>query len=594
MRKKKRGTINLQVMRPLVLFIIVLILSNGIFLFLYNLNKNINERYNTASSFGMAVATQVSSYRGLEFLIPYWQEHSGDMELFYNDEAKLIRKEKYIFSVLPGVTDISQITNDQARELSSEAQQYYAEVAYVRLCKIFDSFKRSYKPMYLYDFVVKDNNIVFLITGTLVNEKRESEGGDIFDVGKELPYNVGTYPVLDKLLETRRPVQEMEMSLGNSADNSAVHAFSPVYSNGRIVSIVAVSLEWQDIIMSSLRPAIVVTSVSAGLFLLLGISIYILLKKSVTGPVAKEQEIIHKYEGDKDSEEAVRLLNLITSDNEIESLAESFSSMVGELNRYIEEVRDVTSAKERIEAELSMATEIQASQLPDKFPERDDFEIFASMNPAKEVGGDFYDFFMIDKDHLGLVIADVTGKGVPAALFMMISKILIKNHLQNNESPEEALNKVNKQLLENNKAGLFVTAWVAKIDLNTGDCLICNAGHEHPALKRAGGKFELIKYRHAPPVAVDEDFMFKEHPFKLEPGDYIYVYTDGVTEATDKDNELFGTDRMIDALNVNPDSNPKIILNTVAKHINDFVAEAPQFDDITMLGFRFNGRQNED
>ncbi len=279
--------------------------------------------------------------------------------------------------------------------------------------------------------------------------------------------------------------------------------------------------------------------------------------------------------------------------DEIQLLAESFGNMTERMKQYINEVTRVTAEKERIGAELNVATQIQADMLPrifPPFPERSEFEIYATMDPAKEVGGDFYDFFLIDHDHLGLVMADVSGKGVPAALFMVIAKTLIKNRsLMGEASPAQILSYVNDQLCEGNEAELFVTVWLAIIDLRTGKGLAANAGHEHPVIKRADGKWELSIYRHSPAVATMEGIRFKEHEFELNPGDKLYVYTDGVPEATDSNNELYGTDRLLDVLNRKEYENTQDMLNAVREDIDIFVGEAPQFDDITMLGLYWFG-----
>ena len=278
--------------------------------------------------------------------------------------------------------------------------------------------------------------------------------------------------------------------------------------------------------------------------------------------------------------------------DEIEVLAQSFADISEKTVQYVEEVKRVTAEKERIGAELSMATDIQESQLPHifpAFPERKEFDLYASMDPAKEVGGDFYDFFLVDQDHLGLVMADVSGKGIPAALFMMIAKILIKNRVLNGDSPSRALETVNEQLLDGNDAGMFVTVWLAVIEISTGKGIVSNAGHEHPAIKRSGGSFELVKYRHSPAVAAFDDLTFEEHEFQLYPGDKLFIYTDGVTEAMNKDRVLFGTDRMIDALNEAKDDESSAVLAKVSEKIKEFVADADQFDDITMLCLKYNG-----
>ena len=211
------------------------------------------------------------------------------------------------------------------------------------------------------------------------------------------------------------------------------------------------------------------------------------------------------------------------------------------------------------------------------------------MTPAREVGGDFYDFFLVDDDHIALVMADVSGKGVPAALFMMVSRVLIKSRLQSGETPSEALANVNNQLCEGNNAGFFVTVWLAVLEISTGKGIAANAGHEHPALRRANGQYELVTYRHSLAVATMEDVPFKQHEFSLQPGDSLFVYTDGVAEATNADNELFGTERMLVALNKEPDAPAKQILENVMDGIKQYVDGAEQFDDITMLCLKYRG-----
>ena len=245
--------------------------------------------------------------------------------------------------------------------------------------------------------------------------------------------------------------------------------------------------------------------------------------------------------------------------------------------------------KERIGAELNVATQIQADMLPrifPAFPERPEFDIYASMTPAKEVGGDFYDFFLVDDDHLAMVIADVSGKGVPAALFMVIAKTLLKNAAQTGLSPRAVLEKVNNQLCENNEAEMFVTVWLGLYQISTGRLTAANAGHEYPAIRRAGGGFELVRDRHGFVLAGMENARYREYELELGPGDTLFVYTDGVAEATDGANTLYGTERMLDALNAAPGRCPEELLAAVRADIDQFVGGAPQFDDITMLAIQ--------
>jgi sigma-B regulation protein RsbU (phosphoserine phosphatase) len=278
--------------------------------------------------------------------------------------------------------------------------------------------------------------------------------------------------------------------------------------------------------------------------------------------------------------------------DEIEILAESFATLSARTLQYVDQVQRVTAEKERIGAELTMANAIQRSQLPrlfPPFPNRHEFNLFATMKPAKEVGGDFYDFFMVDNDHVALVMADVSGKGVPAALFMMVTRMLIKSRIQSGESPSEALTNVNRQLCESNELGFFVTAWLAVLEISTGKGVAVNAGHEHPVLRRSGEKYELILYRHSLALAALDGVQFKQHEFQLCPGDSIFVYTDGVTEATSSEKELFGTERMLESLNKEPDAEPDEILANVMGDINRFMDGEDQFDDITMMCLNYNG-----
>ena len=247
------------------------------------------------------------------------------------------------------------------------------------------------------------------------------------------------------------------------------------------------------------------------------------------------------------------------------------------------------SARQRIETELNVATQIQADMLPcmfPAFPERTEFDVYAGMTPAKEVGGDFYDFFLVDQDHLALVIADVSGKGVPAALFMVIAKTLLKNAAQTGLSPREVLEKVNDQLCENNQTEMFVTVWLGIYEISTGRLIAANAGHEYPAIRRKGENFALLRDRHGFVLAGMEGSRYQEYELTLEPGDTLFVYTDGVAEATDRANVLYGTDRMLEALNSCPDGTPRELLQVVKESVDRFVGEMPQFDDITMLSLQ--------
>ena len=278
--------------------------------------------------------------------------------------------------------------------------------------------------------------------------------------------------------------------------------------------------------------------------------------------------------------------------DEIEILADAFTALTRRTQDYIQEIITITAEKKRIGTELELAARIQADMLPNifpPFPERAEFDIYASMDPAKEVGGDFYDFFLIDDKHLGLVIADVSGKGVPAALMMMIAKILVQNFAMTGRGPGEVLRGVNNQICANNREEMFVTTWFGVLDTETGKITAANAGHEYPVLMTAGGQAALIRDKHGFVLGGMEDMRYKEYELTLTPGAKLFLYTDGVPEATNAQNEMFGTERMLAALNTDPGAGPGQILRNVRDAVDGFVGSAEQFDDMTMLCVEYKG-----
>ena len=589
MSKKRNRRIAIQINRPLIILEFVFILFSSLFLFLYTMSHYLRERFEYTKQLGHNMALELESYKPLSFLVPYWQEHYSEMEFFYGDEKKLDEKETRLYQIAPDLPDARYVSSERAATLNNESQMLLAEICYYELSEIYNRHKQAYGPEFLTGFVVKDNESFFLLTGIKDNEARISSGGEVFELGSTSPYVEGMYPILDELVQTGESPSSMEFSMSKGADSHFVHIFVPVMEGSRTLMYVGVSMQWRDMISDVISISLLMALVTALLFLIIGLMFQRLLTKYVTTPIKQENDIINEYKVSKDSAKTTEALSYINSGNEIQELAEDFSSMTVELEQHIADVRSITAEKERIGAELDMAKQIQEGQLPSTFPafpECEQFEIYATMTPAKEVGGDFYDFFFVDDDHLAMVIADVSGKGVPAALFMMMSKILINNYAMMGLSPAEVLERTNNTICKNNKQKMFVTVWLGIMDIRSGRIVAANAGHEYPVIKQPDGEFELFKEKHGFVIGAKKNIKCKEYEFTLEKGGTLFVYTDGVPEATNADEELYGTDRLVEELNRHPDAGPEELLPAVHKDVDRFVGDAPQFDDLTMLAIK--------
>ncbi len=328
------------------------------------------------------------------------------------------------------------------------------------------------------------------------------------------------------------------------------------------------------------------TLVMIAVILVMGIVGALVVANRIVKPIEKMTKRMDSISG---SDQAFEMEDDYRTGDEVEMLAQSLADLSTKTRQYVTQITKITAEKERIGAELELATKIQADMLPNlfpAFPERPEFDIYATMTPAKEVGGDFYDFFLIDDDHLGMVMADVSGKGVPAALFMMMSKILVNNYAMMDGHPAKVLEKVNAQICKNNDEEMFVTVWFGVLEISTGKVTAANAGHEYPIIKKADGGFELFKDKHGFVIGGMDGMRYKEYEFRLEKGGTLFLYTDGVAEATNANNELFGTDRMLEALNKDSEASPKELLTNMKTAVDEFVGEAPQFDDLTMLGVK--------
>ena len=287
-----------------------------------------------------------------------------------------------------------------------------------------------------------------------------------------------------------------------------------------------------------------------------------------------------------------KLSSVIKNRDEIGQLAGAIDQMEEQIQSYVEKITSITAEEEKMRTELSLAARIQLEALPGTFPafpDRNEFDIYASMKPAKDVGGDFYDFFLVDDDHLCLVIADVSGKGIPAALFMMVSRTILANIAMMGMSPKEVLEKANEAICANNKEEMFVTVWLGILEISTGKVTAANAGHEYPVLKKPDQDFEILIDKHGFVLGGMEEVKYREYEFDMEPGSKLFLYTDGLPEAADNEQNMFGVELMMDALNESLNLSTKEILDHMKGRVDGFVGSAPQFDDLTMLCIEYFG-----
>ncbi|MBR0351679.1 MAG: SpoIIE family protein phosphatase [Oscillospiraceae bacterium] len=320
------------------------------------------------------------------------------------------------------------------------------------------------------------------------------------------------------------------------------------------------------------------------------------MKKTIADPVNEIAEAAKRYAenhlaGEKGTKHFAGLQ--IDTRDEVENLARTMAEMEEELSSYEEDLTRITAEKERINTELALAGRIQTAMMPQSFPERKEFELYASVSPARGVGGDFYDFFQTDDDHLCLIMADVSGKGIPAALFMMATKIILQSCAMLGRSPEEILQKTNEAILSRNPEEMFITVWLGILEISTGRLTAASAGHEYPILKTPGGGFEVFKDKHGLVLGGMADAEYESYTLQLERGSKLFLYTDGLPESTDTNNEMFGLDRTQATLNEAACLHPKDILENVNRAVDAFVGDAEQFDDLTMMCIQYNGPDPE-
>ena len=474
---------------------------------------------------------------------------------------------------------------------TEELDQYYGEIAMELTA---GSAKAGFEDIYI--VVPQEDSLLYIVRDWNYDPNREYSDEELawFENNwyrYSRSYEPGEKEIM--MYEMTEPEEGvLYTDLHHSKSGPLATALSPICDyNGNVIALIGADLPL-NALYRQIAEMWAYIILAFGLILLVAILIYYnTIRRRIIEPVVKLKkatgQIVQNLSSDREFS-----VDIHTGD-EIEELADSFKTMDQSLHSYIAENTAILKEKARMGTELDLAAVIQQSMLEHEFPpfpDRKEFDIYASMNPAREIGGDFYDFFFTDEDHLAIVIADVAGKGIPAALFMMMSKLIVHNYTMSGMSPKEAMETANEQIVGNNDAEMFVTVWLGILELSTGKITAVNAGHENPVLKKPDGEFEEIVNRHGFVAGVMKGIKYKEIESQIEPGSVLFLYTDGLPEATAADNELFGTQRILSVLNENKEESPEDILHAMDRAVDDFVKDAPQFDDLTMLCIRYYGK----
>lgn len=522
-------------------------------------------------------------------------KYTGVIEKMYNDSAYHIAytaMEEIDGDVIEGY--IERIHQAHSKALPGLIQSIQSENAYKELLNTLTVLRENMEANYIYIADQRDAKGEVSSTLTyLFDVDNPQDHFPAFVPGDKGKMNESFLADSNYIYQTGKRSGNYFYSHSDFGYNTS--AIVPIQnSHGQVVAILGVELTMKTLQNARMEYILYTVALGALLTAFIIVLFLVYIRQKVIRPIHVITEEAEAFVNEE-TEVSDRLPQISTGD-EIQQMADSILQMEYDIGSYIEKLTQVTAERERIGAELNVATRIQADMLPSifpAFPDREEFDIYASMVPAKEVGGDFYDFFMINENRLAIVVADVSGKGVPAALFMVISKTLLKNHAQNGLSAREILETVNDKLCENNKAEMFVTVWLGILDIPSGKLTCANAGHEKPALCRAGQPYELVKDKHGFVLAGMEHMPQHEYEIQLSPGDKLFLYTDGVVEATNAEEELYGTERMVKALNKTIDVSTDQTLAILKADIDEFVGEAPQFDDITMLCLNYKGTGNK-
>ncbi|MBQ3754583.1 MAG: SpoIIE family protein phosphatase [Clostridia bacterium] len=556
-------------------------------------NETLTERYNDAA-YTTAISTrQFISGEDVEYYFAagkaIYDEHGKEIyNEYYAQYGDALKKDKNIWkqyvaaveNYLPN--DAPEYRRDKYRSIKANLQAFCEnqEVAilyivipisddYTYYCSVVDCVNATYLPYN--EWVLGEN-------GESQKHPADSEYNKIYK-------NIMTNGLERATVAVKKP---------SNGATPYINSLVPIYkgegANKEVVGIIVVQQTMTLLNQWGISYTVLIAMTTLILSVVSVFAYILLVRKQFITPIRTIMAEAQRFAAEN-SEPETPLDDSISRIEEISSLSQAIGEMEYATLQYMDTISQAASDKQRIVSELQIAQQIQAASLPSNFPafpNRREFDLYASMRPAKQVGGDFYDFFLIDDDHLALVIADVSGKGIPASLFMMVTKILINERALSGGSPANILEMVNKRICQHNEAEMFVTVWLGILEISTGKLTAANAGHDNPAVSR-NGKFEFVKSKRGLVIGAMEDAKYTDFEIDLSKGDKLFLFTDGVPEATDPYGTMLTLPRTLQVLNDNADKSPKEILDSINDVVEKFMGDAPRFDDTTMLCVEYLG-----
>lgn len=587
----------LMIFLPVMLLLLTV---NGLFLYQTGIRQAKRAQYESAYYRADDMCEVIKSVSSLPLVLTFLEEHPDLMEEALERAAQVtdLSSEEYWsqvdellgFEEALGVSDLMMIPQEEFLSRDEEWQGRASVVICLNIWTMLYTFLETKVEALQGPVLIRDTTDGGLRVWYNADQAYALSPGEILspdETSLKKLHNAEPRSLSEGVSEQMAEDAVIKASLKEEGKTKTL-VLVPVFQNLEQQVFVGFGINNNYIFQRCLLQSLSLIVIDLLLCILLGAGLWAAAFYLVVKPLENIQRQLHTYIKEKDSGELTSGLDRIRSGNEIGTLSYDIAHVVRDLEQNASEKQQLADERAQMDKELEHAAAIQRSMLPREFPpDGSRLELYASMTPAKEVGGDLYDFFRVDSNHIAMVIADVSGKGIPAALFMMRSRTLIKRMTLTLKDPAVILEQVNDALCENNEENQFITTWMLLLDLTSGRCAEVNAGHTKPALWRKGGGYQLVRTMHDLPLGMMENISFRVNEWVLEPGERVFVYTDGLTEAENVQQEQFGEERLLAALNEAGDISQEALLKFVTEKVHAFTGEAEQSDDLTMMGFTY-------